>query len=240
MQKASSVTKNAHPSKLLLAAVCACQSPGAHAADAQEFWPEVSAFIGLQPGLRVYLDASSARGAESDQATRSVSVALDISLKPILRPELHSEDWQRNRYLWTRVGYTRVSNVNGAGDQLLAENRGFLALYGRIPLPAQVWLENRTQADLRWIGDDYSTRYRFRLELNREFIVKDHPVLPYTNVEWFYDTRYADWSRALYQVGVEVTVNKGFRYELYLARQNDRLPQVNSLNAIGVVAKFYF
>jgi len=103
-----------------------------------------------------------------------------------------------------------------------------------------VWVETRTRADLRWIGDDYSTRYRFRLEANREFGVKDHPVLPYLNVEWFYDTRYSDWSRTLYQAGVEVTVNKVFRYELYLARQDDRLPEVKSLNALGVVAKFYF
>ena len=35
-------------------------------------------------------------------------------------------------------------------------------------------------------------------------------------------------------------MNKRFRYELYLARQNDRLPQVQTLNALGIVAKFYF
>ena len=238
----SDIRPDVRPLKLLLAALCAGQAlgGGALAADASEFWPELSAFIGLPPGMRVYLDAASARGEESDQATRNATAALDLSLKPILRPELQSEDWQRDRYLWARIGYSRVSNVTDAGGKSLAENRGFLALYGRIPLPAEVWLENRTQADLRWIGDDYSMRYRFRLEVNREFTVKDHPVLPYFNVEWFYDTRYADWSRALYQAGVEVTVNKRFRYELYLARQDDRLPQVKSLNALGVVAKFYF
>lgn len=227
---------------LLLAALCGCQAlaRGALAADASEFWPELSAFIGLRPGMRAYLDASSAKGKETDQASQDASAALDISLKPILRPELQSEDWQRSRYLWGRIGYTRVTKVTDGADRSLAENRGVVAVYGRIPLPAEVWVETRARADLRWIGGDYSTRYRFRLEANREFGVKDHPVLPYFNVEWFYDTRYADWSRTLYQAGVEVTVNKGFRYELYLARQDDRLPEVKSLNALGVVAKFYF
>jgi hypothetical protein len=227
---------------LLLAALCACQAlgGGALAADASEFWPELSAFIGLRPGMRAYLDAASVRGKETDQASQDASAALDISLKPILRPELQSEDWQRSRYLWARIGYTRVSKVDDGGGRSLAENRGVLAVHGRIPLPAEVWVESRTRADLRWIGDDYSTRYRFRLEANREFGVKDRPVLPYFNVEWFYDTRYADWARILYQAGVEVTVNKGFRYELYLARQNDRLPEVRSVSALGVVAKFYF
>ena len=227
---------------MLLAALCTWQALGgtAFAAEAYELWPEVSAFIGLRPEMRVYLDASHARGKESDLASFDGTVALDLSFKPILRPELQSEDWQRNRYLWTRIGYTRVTEVTNGEGKSVAENRGLIALYAKAPLPAEVWLEARARADLRWIGDEYSTRYRFRLEVNREFVVKEHPVLPYFNAEWFYDTRYDDWSRALYQLGVEVTVNKRFRYELYLARQNDRLPQVETLNALGIVAKFYF
>jgi hypothetical protein len=164
----------------------------AFASDAAEFWPELSAFIGLQPGTRVYLDTSIANGKEADQTSQDVSANLDLSLKPILRPDLHSDDWQRNRWMWARIGYTRVSKVDvGRGERSLAEDRGVVAVYGRIPLPAEVWLETRTRADLRWIGGDYSTRYRFRLEANREFRVKDRPVLPCVNVEWFYDTRYA-------------------------------------------------
>jgi Protein of unknown function (DUF2490) len=240
--EASGTRATVHPLKLLLAALFACQALGgrALAADASEFWPELSAFIGLRSSARVYLDATSAKGQESDQALLDATAALDVSLKPILRPELYSADWQRSRYLWARIGYTRSSNVTDVGEKSLAENRGVLAVFGRIPLPAEVWLETRTRADLRWIGDDYSTRYRFRVEANREFIVKDHPVLPYFNVEWFYDTRYDDWARILYQAGFEYTVNSVFRYELYVAWQDDRVPAVKSLNALGVVAKFYF
>jgi len=227
---------------LLIAALWVCQALGGHAlaADTSEFWPELSAFIGLRPSMRVFLDAAVAKGQESDQALLDATAALDISLKPILRPVLYEEDWQRSRYLWARIGYTRSSSVAEVGEKSLTENRGIVAVYGRIPLPAEVWLETRARADLRWIGDDYSTRYRFRVEANREFIVREHPVLPYFNVEWFYDTRYSDWTRTLYQAGTEVTVNTIFRYEIYLAWQADRLPAVKSLNALGVVAKFYF
>ena len=69
--------------------------------------------------------------------------------------------------------------------------------------------------------------------------MRDHTVVPYCNVEWFYDTRYDGWSRLLYQAGTEVTLSERWRYELYLARQNDRLPSVSSLNAFGVVLKYY-
>ncbi len=94
--------------------------------------------------------------------------------------------------------------------------------------------------DLRWIGGDYSSRQRLRLEVNREFTVQEHAVVPYFQIEGFYDTRYHGWSRMLYQPGVEITLDSHFRLELYLARQNDRLPEEERLDALGIVAKWYY
>lgn len=107
-------------------------------------------------------------------------------------------------------------------------------------MPAAVWLEARVRADLRWIGDEYSTRYRVRAEATRDFAVRGLTLVPYVNYEWFYDTRYDGWARTLWMAGAEVTVNEHFRYEVYLARQEDRLPRDDSLVALGVVAKWYF
>jgi hypothetical protein len=108
------------------------------------------------------------------------------------------------------------------------------------PLPEEVWLESRIRADLRWIGDDYSTRYRFRLDVSREFTFHERPVAPLANVEWFYDTRYSGWSRTLYQTGAEFTVNRSFRFELYLAHQVDTEPSRETVDALGLAAKRYF
>jgi hypothetical protein len=157
-----------------------------------------------------------------------------------MRKDLLTQDWQRNKYLWARVGYDRIFEATDVTGAEVVENRGVIALYGRIPLPASTWLETRTRADFRWIGDDYSNRYRFRLDLSREFTVLDHAVVPYGNVEWFYDTRYDDWSRTLATLGAEVTMSDRFRYEVYVARQADRLPDEKDLNALGVVLKWYF
>jgi hypothetical protein len=41
-----------------------------------------------------------------------------------------------------------------------------------------VWLETRVRTDLRWIGGDCSTRYRFRIEATREFTVVNHTGAP--------------------------------------------------------------
>lgn len=227
---------------VLLACLCVCQTPAGvvHAADSSEFWPEVSGFVALSPRTRIFLNAAYAEAKEADDKSLDLAAYLDISLKPILRKELLAEDWQRSRYLWARIGYDRVFKATDGADAEVSEDRGIVALYAKAPLPAEFWLEARVRTDLRWIGDDYSTRYRFRVEATREFTVLDHTVVPYFNVEWFYDTRYDGWARTLYQLGPEVTLSKHLRFEVYVARQEDRLPSSSSTNAFGVVAKWYY
>lgn len=211
-----------------------------HAADSSEFWPEASGFVALSPRTRIFLNAAYAEAKESADKSLDLAAYLDISLKPILRKELLAEDWQRSRYFWARIGYDRVFKASDGADAEVSEDRGIVALYAKAALPAEFWLEARVRADLRWIGDDYSTRYRFRVEATREFTVLDHTVVPYFHVEWFYDTRYDGWARTLYQLGPEVTLSKHFRFEVYVARQEDRLPSSSSTNAFGVVAKWYY
>jgi hypothetical protein len=224
----------------LPAALCACSALGgtAYAGDPWEFWPELSGFVQLSPVTRVYFDAPYAAG-EDDDKSLDLAAYLDISLKPIRKHYRQAEDWQRSRYAWLRIGYDHAFKATG-GTRSATENRGIISLLHKYKLPADMWLEGRGRVDFRWIDGNYSTRYRFRLEATREFTLLDHTVVPYFNVEWGYDTRYDGWARTLYQAGPEVTVNEHFRYELYLARQVDHFPSASSLNAFGVVAKWYY
>ena len=229
-----------------MVALCACGalSGTVSADDPWEFWPEAQLFVGLDARTRVFLDAAYAKGKESDERSLDTAAYLDVSLLPIgprRRRSFRTEDWQRNRYFWARVGYDRVFKAKeGEGKPTVAEDRGILSLWGKCPLPASVWLEGRARADLRWIGGDYSTRYRLRLEATREFVVLDHALVPYLNVEWFYDTRYNGWARTLYQAGFEGTVSRHFRLELNLSQQTDALPETSRLNAFAVVVKAYY
>jgi hypothetical protein len=212
----------------------------AQAEDTSEFWPEIGVFVQLNDRSRACLDAAHARGKESDLQSMDVAACLDISLKPIARRELLSQDWQRSKYLWARIGYDRIFETTDSTGTEVAEDRGVIAIYGRVPLPAEIWLETRARSDFRWIGDEHSNRYRFRVDATREFTVLDHTVVPHFNYEWIYDTRYDDWARTLATLGVEVTLTDHFRYELYLARQADRVPEKKDLSALGVVLKWYF
>ena len=218
-------------------------SDAASADDPWESWPEAQLFVGLNQRTRVFLNAAYAKGKESDERSLDTAAYLDISFLPVgprRRQAFKDVDWQRGRYFWARVGYDRVYKATEEDGKSVAEDRGILSLWGKFPLPGEVWLEGRARADLRWIGDDYSTRYRWRLEATREFVVLDHAVVPYLNVEWFYDTRYDGWARTLYQAGFEGTVNKHFRFELNLSQQTDTLPETKRLNALSFVVKGYF
>lgn len=226
--------------KILPAVLCVCSAMtgSAHAGEPTEFWPEVSAFVTLGPRTRLYLDAAYAREKESVYASMDMAVYLDISLKPIAKGR-QKDDWQRSRYLWARIGYDHISKV-ADGTQQTGEDRGIVSIWGKGGLPAEIWLEGRLRTDLRWIGGDFSTRYRARLEATREFTVLGRRIVPYLNAEYFWDSRYGGVSRTLWQAGPEITVNKKFRYEIYVARQFDYHPNQSSVTAVGVVAKWYF
>lgn len=212
---------------------------GAVHAENTEFWPQASLYKQLDETSRLFLDASYAKGKESNVASLDASAYIDVSIVPIFRRYLQSEDWQRNRFFWARLGYTRVSKLS-LGTRDLSENRGVVSLQARAPLPAEVWLEGRARADLRWISGSYSTRYRFRVQGSREFKAYDRAVVPYAQAEWYYDTRYDAHSRTQYEAGVDLTVTRHFRVRTYLAWKYDLQPQEDSLRALGVVAKWYY
>jgi hypothetical protein len=214
-------------------------APAARAADTTELWPEANFFVTTGPQTRLFFDAAYANGKETDHPALDAACYLDVSLRPF-RKSLQTDDWQRSRYLWARVGFDRVFKGSGDRSVNVAENRMILSVLAKVPLPEAVVLETRYRADLRWIGGEYSTRYRFRAEFTREFAVDGHAVVPFLNGEWFYDTRYDGWARGLYTFGPEVTVSKGFRFEVYGAYQADRLPEKSDLAALGINLKWYF
>jgi hypothetical protein len=205
----------------------------------EEFWPEVAVYKTLSPETRLFLNLPYAGNPDARKATLDIAAYLDISLLPILRPSLHTLDWQRSRFLWARIGLDHVVQSED-GIRSVAENRGIVSVLAKAELPQDIWLESRVRADLRWLDGDYSTRWRYQLEATREFTVVEHTVVPYAHVEWFYDTRFGQWSRTMYQAGAEITVDPSFRLELYVVRQDDRVPTASNFNALGVVAKWYY
>jgi hypothetical protein len=64
-------------------------------------------------------------------------------------------------------------------------------------------------------------------------------VIPFANAETFYDTRFDTWNRQRYQVGVEVELNRAWRMEPSLYRQNDSRSEPSRVNALGLALKYF-
>ena len=232
--------------------------PARAAEEATEVWPELNLFKKTSATTRLYFVAAYAENQDSQLGTLDVAAHFDLTLKPVLRPSLRTQNWQGRRYFWIRLGYDHVFKTEDRESKETSEHRGIVAVLGRTWLPGQILVEGRLRADLRWIGSEYSTRYRARLEVNRDFAVRGRTVTPYLQIEPFYDTRYDDWSRALYQVGAEIQVRKllhrdeggdfrvhvenraHFRLEPYVALQVDWKPEHTIVTAFGIVARWYF
>jgi hypothetical protein len=217
----------------------------ARAGDPWEFWPELNLYKRLGPTTRLYFATAYATGKESELLTLDVAGYFDLTFKPFMRDIAYKddwrtrEDWRKKRYLWIRIGYDHVSKQE-SGTKSTPEDRGILAAHGRFYLPAKILVELRARADLRWIGEDYSTRYRLRGELNRDFTVLGVVSNVFLQAECFYDTRYDGWARDLYQVGAEIALTEHFRLEPSVARQVDRLPEESGLYAFAIVARWYY
>ena len=204
----------------------------------KQFIPEIDAFVTLSERARLYLYGNLTENLTTNSTDSELGANVDYTLVPILRTELRKADWARDRYLWTRVGYARLSSPDNRGDGP-TERRVILELTGRTSLPNEVWMVNRGRVDLRDIGGESSQRFRYRLGFEREFVIGGTVTVPYAQAEIFYDTRYDAWIQQLYQTGIEIELSKSWRIEAFIARQNNQRSASGNVDQLGLTLKYY-
>lgn len=209
-----------------------------------ELWPEANAYFKFASRLRLYLLAAPTYSPQSWTGDKLSSFGemelgahVDLSFKPIFRRALRNATWERERYLWARVGYSRLTTFAGAPES--REDRGILELTARLALPGDVWAVSRARIDLRNKDGSSSTRYRYRLTLEREMTLFKTVAVPYVDAEPFYDSRYDAISRWRYEAGIEVVIDQRWRLEPHYLRQEDSRSEPKHTNAFGLVLKYY-
>lgn len=221
----------------------------AHAESSYEFWPELDAFLTLNSRARVFLlatttrvDQEGRRGFPLDPVTDgTLGAHLDFSLTPSLRKGLLEQDWERNRYLWMRIGFQHARSLRDAdATSEFRENRGVFELSGRTPtLGGGVALYSRLRWDLRDRNDEHSNLYRVRLGIERPFDLLGRAAVPYATAETIYDTRYSEWKQQRYQLGMELGLTERWRMEPYLEMRVDRRSEPARVYALGLAFKYF-
>jgi len=229
-------------------ALLALTAARVHAETSREFWPEFNAYLKLDPRARLYLlanytypEANSQSAIKGPPLEGVVGAHLDYSLLPVLRPDLHEQDWTRNRYLWVRAGY-QYSHSTSAADagSSYRENRGVFEMTGRTPpLTGQLEWVGRARWDWRNRNGANSSLYRLKLGAERQFDLRGHAAVPYVTAEAIYDTRSSSWDQQRYQVGSEFALDEDWRIEAYLESRNFSHSQPDRVLGFGLVLKYF-
>ena len=205
-----------------------------------EFRPELGIYIQQGPVIRIeFVDSFS--GAQSTHSWEgNFAFYVEAALKPVFRHELRERpDVYRNKYFALRAGYRyHTSLTNGNSPH---ENRGILEFTSRYMLAGKVVISDRNRGEFRFIqGQPFSTRYRNRLRLERDVRYGWFNCTPYAYDEVFYDTRYDQWTRNQYALGVQFPVGPHVILEPYYLRQNGSHSTPAHINAVGFKLNLYF
>jgi hypothetical protein len=223
---------------VLIAALLSLPVDGTAQNSSEQFWPRVYTYISFNESARLYLLTSAESQGEGNWQG-NFGVHLDFALRPVFRRDLRARDDVYNRrYLSFLAGYRYITNLPSTVPK---EQRALVEFTTRRLLPWQLVVSDRNRGEFRFIrGQPFSSRYRNRLQIERDFSIGKFVHTPYANAEVFYDTRYDAWVRTRYELGVQIPVVQHVVLATYYQRQHDTRSEPPHTNVWGLDIRLYF
>ncbi len=140
-----------------------------------------------------------------------------------------------------RGGFMKGWSIGAnAGDY--TEDMFFAEVHRRIPLDGNILLSHRFRTDTRWLGEDndFSYRFRYRLMLEKEYKLGKSSIVPYVNVEPYWDSRYLKVVKTRVIGGATLSRGSRFAFEGNLTYQYDETYATENLYALNVILHFFF
>jgi hypothetical protein len=201
----------------------------------------VDGYVPLNEAARFLLRTAFSVDDETRTWQGDFGAHFDFALKPVFRRDLRAdEDVFRKRFLSFLAGYRYITSL-GSGSAFL-EHRWLVELTSRFPAPGKLLLIDRHRGEMRFISSKgFSTRYRNKLQAERDFNpAGSFRFTPYVYGELYYDTRYDEWNRNRYAIGIRFPARSHFVPEIYFLHQNDSKSTPQHVNALGVTFNLYF
>jgi hypothetical protein len=212
---------------------------------AKEFWPEVDLWLRLTPAWRLSMFASLSNNKETDYREGSVLLQADYAWGKTGRfysGRLFDESRAEGmKAMLVRAGYLSGESLADNGEAY-QERAMTLEWHVRNPLKGRVLLSHRLRADLRWLGDDadFSSRWRYRLMVEKEVDAGRCSLVPFGNVEAYYDTRYDTVNRVRLVGGTSASWSPRCALEGNITYQHDSESSVTNLYALNVIVHVFF
>lgn len=210
-----------------------------------EFWPEIDAWLRLSPTWRVSMFVPISKNIETAYREGNLILQADFAWghrNHVYFKRLFDENTaQVMKTFLLRGGYLGARSLDDKGA-VYNEDMAFLELHVRIPFVGHVLFSHRLRSDLRWIGDDntFSTRWRYRMMIEKEYEVGITSLVPYINVEPYYDSRYKTINRVRLIGGASVSWAARFALEGNITYQYDSKSSVTNLYALNIIVHVFF
>lgn len=209
-----------------------------------EFWPETDIWYRLNSAWRLSAFVPITKYNESEGRDLNIYLHVDYAWghtkEPIFRRLVDQEKEQIIKTWMVRGGFMEGWNMhNNSSDY--AEDMLFAELHRRIPLKGNVMLLHRFRVDTRWLGqdNDFSYRFRYRLMAEKEYKSGNYSIVPYLNIEPYWDSRYSKVVKTRAIGGVTTSWGNRFAVEGNLTYQYDETYDTENLYALNVILHIF-
>jgi len=209
-----------------------------------ELWPEVDIWYRLNSSWRFSSFIPITKYNESKNRDLNINLSADYAwgkTKLVLfRKFVNDEEKLRLNAYMARLGVMKGWSL-GDESESYKEKMVFTEIHKRIPLKKNILISHRFRIDNRWLGQeaDYSYRLRYRFMIEKEFKKEKTSIVPYFNVEPYWDSRYSKIIRARVIGGASFSVSPKLAFESNLTYQYDQTYTTENLYALNVICHFY-
>jgi hypothetical protein len=206
---------------------------------AKEFWPEVDTWWRVSPAWRLSLFVPISENLDTQYREGNLIPQVDVAFGTAHRERrLVDEDRVRAmKFFLFRGGYMGGKSLDDQGEAY-TEHTAFAELHWRLPVKGGFLLSQRLRTEFRWLGQDnpeFSSRLRYRLMLEKEYTVGRVSLVPYVNVEPYYDSRYDTVNRIRLIPGASVSWTRYAAIEGNLTYQHDSKSSATHTVALNVI-----
>jgi hypothetical protein len=210
------------------------QTPGT----ASEFWPGLAVRYQWPSALSLRLYSEIKNAEDFPYQQLGIGGQVGYQLRAMTRPHLTNIDPEKNHNFFFGAGYEYLATIQSGKST--TESRVTAQVTGRHRPAASVLVEDRNLMEFRWVNAVYQTRYRNKLSLEVDVLVRQFRFTPYASAEVFYSWAKGSWNEQQYAVGVRWPFKKLLKIDTYYLRQNCTTCAPAHVNAAGLALSVYF
>jgi hypothetical protein len=209
---------------LILALAVSARSQTPDSSDTQ-IWPDVSLNYRVHPDVALHFFGTVRLGRDlADPVTEHLGVGVNYTV---------------NEHLSTFASYRFVLS-QPTPDTQSVEHRYFFDVTPRASLSHGLVISDRNRFEFRNINGAFSRRYRNRVQVEREYIVRERRVTPYASFEMFYDDRFHAWTQRRVFGGARVQLSKHLTLDTHFQRLLDDRARLGRVSIIGTLLRLEF